>query len=45
LEEIPTAIRFGKFGREPACLIVIYENRGIAMYILDRKFTLDKCFI
>ena len=34
--------RFGKYGRETGCLIMVFRQRGLEVRILDRKFTIQK---
>ena len=31
-------MKFGKIGREDGCLVLLYENRGVEIKILQRQF-------
>lgn len=37
-EDVIAALRFGVFGREDGCLVLIYKKKGIDVKIIQRNF-------
>eukprot|EP01016_Furgasonia_blochmanni_P049513 TRINITY_DN7522_c0_g1_i5.p1 TRINITY_DN7522_c0_g1~~TRINITY_DN7522_c0_g1_i5.p1 ORF type:complete len:322 (-),score=59.99 TRINITY_DN7522_c0_g1_i5:21-986(-) len=41
LEDVATSLRFGVFGREDGCLVVVHKTKGIDVKILQRQFNIN----